>query len=243
MLKSYFKIGWRAIKNNKAFSLINILGLALGLTCSLLISLWIQDERSMDNFHANGTRLYTVYERVSVDGKINANYNTPGPLGAELKRVIPEIEYASASAIPDKLSFEAGDKIIKMEGGFADSDYFKMFSYPLLEGSVQTALNSPVSLAISEKMAKQFFGSAADAFGKTIRLDNKKEHEHNRGIRRLPPQYFPEIRLPHQLAYLAGIQPIDKELEPQRSEYTAPLETGRRPAGGEDKDQKIPRWL
>ena len=175
MLKSYFKIGWRAIKNNKAFSLINILGLALGLTCSLLIFLWVQDERSMDNFHANGARLYTVYERVSVDGKINANYNTPGPLGAELKRVIPEIEYASASAMPDKLSFDAGDKIIKMEGGFADSDYFKMFSYPLLEGSVQTALNSPVSLAISEKMAKQFFGSAADAFGKTLKLDNKKD--------------------------------------------------------------------
>ena len=175
MLKNYFRIGWRAIRNNKAFSLINILGLALGLTCSLLIFLWVQDERSMDNFHANGDRLYTVFERVYVDGNINAGYNTPGPLAPELKRLIPEIEYASGSAMPDKLSFEAADKIIKMEGGFADSDYFKMFSYPLLEGSPLTALNSPVSVAISEKMAKQFFGSAAAALGKTIRCDNKKD--------------------------------------------------------------------
>jgi putative ABC transport system permease protein len=175
MLKNYFRTGWRAIKNNKAFSSINILGLSLGLTCGLLIFLWVQDERGMDNFHANGDRLYTVFERLYIDGKTNAGYNTPGPLAPELKRLIPEIEYATAAAIPNKLSFEAADKVIKIEGGFADSDYFKMFSYPLLQGSPMTALNSPVSLAISEKMAKQFFGSAADALGKTIRVDNKKD--------------------------------------------------------------------
>jgi ABC-type antimicrobial peptide transport system permease subunit len=89
--------------------------------------------------------------------------------------LFPEIEYASASAIPNKLTFQTGDKMIKVEGGFADSDYFKMFSYPLLQGSSLTALSSPVSLAISNKMAKQFFGSAAEALGKTIRLDNKKD--------------------------------------------------------------------
>jgi len=175
MLKNYFRTGWRAIKNNKAFSLINILGLALGLACSLLIFLWVQDERGMDNFHANGDRLYTVFERQYIDGKINAGYNTPGPLASELKRLIPGIEYASGSVMMDKATFATPEKIIKEEGGFADSDYFKMFSYPLLEGSPLTALNSPVSLVISDKMAKQFFGSAAAALGKTIRYDNKKD--------------------------------------------------------------------
>jgi len=172
---NYFRTGWRAVKNNKAFSLINVLGLGLGLTCSLLIFLWVQDERSMDRFHANGDRLYTVYERVYTNGNTNGGYHTPGPLAAELKRLFPEIEYSCASAMPNKLTFEVGEKIIKMEGGFADSDYFKMFSYPLLEGSPLTALNSPLSLAISDKMAKQFFGGAAQAIGKTIRLDNKKD--------------------------------------------------------------------
>jgi len=174
MLINYFRTGWRAIRNNTSFSLINILGLSLGLTCSLLIFLWIRDEKSIDHFHANGDRLYTVFERVYTDGKTNAGYNTPGPLAPELKRLLPEIEYASASAIPNKLTFEAAEKIIKVEGGFADSDYFKMFSYPLLEGSPLTALNTPFSLAISNKMAKQFFGNAAAALGKTIRCDNRK---------------------------------------------------------------------
>ena len=175
MLKNYFRTSWRAIKNNRAFSSINILGLALGLTCSLLIFLWVQDERSMDRFHAGGDRLYTVFERVYTNGSTNGGYRTPGPLAAELKRLFPEIEYSSPSAMPYKLTFEVGEKIIKSEGGFADSDYFKLFSYPLLQGSPLTALNSPVSVAISDKMAKQFFGSAAEAFGKTIRLDNKKD--------------------------------------------------------------------
>jgi putative ABC transport system permease protein len=175
MLKNYFRTSWRAIKNNRAFSSINILGLALGLTCGLLIFLWVQDERSMDRFHVGGDRLYTVFERVYTNGSTNGGYHTPGPLAAELKRVFPEIEYSSPSALPYKLTFEAGKKIIKAEGGFADSDYFKLFSYPLLQGSPLTALNSPVSVAISDKMAKQFFGSAVEAIGKTIRLDNKKD--------------------------------------------------------------------
>jgi ABC-type antimicrobial peptide transport system permease subunit len=175
MLKNYFRAGWRAIKSNKFFSLINILSLALGLTCSLLIFLWVQDEKSMDRFHANKDRLYTIYERVYSNGTTTGGYHTPGPLAAELKRLFPEVEYASASVMPNKLTFEVGEKKLKLEGGFADSDYFKLFSFPLLQGSAPTALNSSVSLAISEKMAKQFFGSAAAAFGKTIRMDDKND--------------------------------------------------------------------
>jgi ABC-type antimicrobial peptide transport system permease subunit len=175
MLRNYFKVAWRTIRNNKAFSFINIVGLALGMACSLLILMWVQDERSMDNFHTKGDRLYSVYERQYVDGQINAGYYTPGVLAVEMKRVIPEIEYASASNMLEKATFEVGDKIIKEEGGSADSDYFKMFSYPLLQGQLLTALNSPVSLAISDRMAQQFFGSAAAAIGKTIRFENRKD--------------------------------------------------------------------
>lgn len=175
MLRNYIKIAWRALKNNKAFSLINILGLALGMTCSVLIFLWVQDERDMDNFHANGDRLYTVFERQYVDGKTNAGYYTPAPLAPELKRTIPGIEYASGASLGDKATFSAGEKIIKEAGGFADSDYFKMFSYPLLQGDPRTALNSPVSIAISDKMATQFFGSPAAALGRTIRYNDKKD--------------------------------------------------------------------
>ena len=95
MIKNYLKIAWRNIVRNKAFSIINIMGLALGLACSLLIMLWVNDEKNVDAFHANGKYLYQVYERNFYDGKVTADYPTQGLLAEELKRVIPEIQYAS----------------------------------------------------------------------------------------------------------------------------------------------------
>jgi len=72
MIKNYLKIAWRNLLRNKAFSIINISGLALGIACSLLIILWVQDERSVDSFHVRNSRLYNVYERQYNDGKIEA---------------------------------------------------------------------------------------------------------------------------------------------------------------------------
>ena len=182
MFKNYFKTAWRNIVRNKAFSVINIAGLGLGLTCSLLIMLWVQDERSVDNFHANGKYLYQVYERNYFDGKVDAGYSTQGLLAEELKRVVPEIQYASgfeyAAPPGSESTFEVSDKdekIAKMNGMFAGADFFKMFSYPLLQGSAATAISEPGSIAVSKKMAEYFFGSAANAIGKTIRFENKDE--------------------------------------------------------------------
>lgn len=179
MLMNYFKIAWRNFVRNKAFSVINIVGLTIGLACSLMILLWVWDEVSVDNFHENGDQLYVVYERQFIDNNVYGGYNTPGLLANELKRTIPEIAYASSFAwindSPDRLVFKAGNKIMKFDGCYADSDYFKMMSYPLLKGSPATALNTPGSLCISNKMAKAFFGSAAEAFGKTINYNNSKD--------------------------------------------------------------------
>jgi putative ABC transport system permease protein len=179
MFSNYIKIAWRNLLRNKSFSVINILGLTIGLACSLLILLWVQDERSVDNFHANGDRLYLIYETQFIDGRKDGGYYTPGVLGNELKRVVPEIEYATniswVASETDYMTFEGNNKIMKFNGCYSDSDYFKMMSYPLLKGNPQTALNSPVSLAISEKMAKAFFGSAEAAFGKTMKFENDKD--------------------------------------------------------------------
>jgi ABC-type antimicrobial peptide transport system permease subunit len=158
---------------------INISGLALGLTCSLLIILWIRDEKSVDSFHKNGRQLYQVYERNYYDGKVDASYPTQGLLAEELKKVIPEIQYASGfeyASAPGTLStFEANNKVNKMGGLYAGVDFFSMFSYSLVEGIPKTALNSPGGIAISKKMAENFFGSAKKAFGQLIRFENKDE--------------------------------------------------------------------
>ena len=175
MFKNYFKTTWRNLFRNKAFSLINIMGLALGLACSLLIMLWVNDEYKVDAFHKNKTQLYSVFERRYHDGKINAGYATQGLMPDEMKRVFPEVQYATGNAWSHVSTFEANNKIIKEDGNFAGQDFFKMFSYPLLQGDAITALQTPLDIAISRKMAEDFFGSAAEAIGKTIRYQNKKD--------------------------------------------------------------------
>mgnify|MGYP001095319716 FL=1 len=178
MLKNYFKTAWRNLLRNKAFSIINISGLALGLTSSLLIMLWIQDEKAVDGFHKNSRQLYQVYERWYRDGRVDAGYSTQGLLAGELKRVIPEIQYAAgleiAAAPGASNTFEAGDKVIKQKGYFAGTDFFTMFSYRLLQGNAATALSEPGAIAISGKMAEAFFDSPENAYGKIILFDNKE---------------------------------------------------------------------
>src|SRR5205814_5288072 len=144
MFKNYIITALRNLWRNKFFSFINILGLVLGMTCSLLILLWVKDEKSIDALHTNSAQLYAVYERQFNDEKVDAGYYTPGPLGDELKKKIPEVVYASSSRQNNDINtFELGDKILKEQGNFAGADFFKMFSYPLLFGNAQTVLNSP----------------------------------------------------------------------------------------------------
>ncbi|HEY9002590.1 MAG TPA: ABC transporter permease [Mucilaginibacter sp.] len=173
MIKNYLKVAWRNLVRNKFFSAINILGLALGMTCSILIFLWVQNELSIDSFHANKDKLYTVYERQFYDHKVHGQYATPGILADELKKDIPDIQYATEAELGDESTFRAGEKLLKMTGGFAGEDFFKMFSFPLIQGNAKSALNDPSSITISRKMADEFFGSPQAAIGKSIRFENR----------------------------------------------------------------------
>ncbi|MCZ8214814.1 MAG: ABC transporter permease, partial [Cyclobacteriaceae bacterium] len=174
MYKSYFTIGWRNIVKNKAFSFINISGLALGLTCSVFIALWVQDEYNMDAFHEHLDRIYTItcteYSGHEITYK---GYDTPGLLGEELKTVLPEIEYACNITWLEWRTFGVEDKRVKMPGLYVGQDFLKIFSYPLLVGSREAALKSPESIAISRKMAIALFGTPALALDKSIRFDNE----------------------------------------------------------------------
>jgi hypothetical protein len=141
MIKNYFKTALRSLLKQRGFSAINLIGLALGMACSLLILLWVQDERSVDAFHKNSARLYYVYEKNYMGGKLQTWYWTQGPLAEELKKEIPEIETATPMSWSNVNSFAVGTKILKEDGFAAGADYFAMFSYPLLEGSAADALN------------------------------------------------------------------------------------------------------
>jgi putative ABC transport system permease protein len=177
MIKNYLKTAWRNLWKNKSFSTINIMGLALGLACSLLILLWVQNETDMDAFHANDKQLFSVYERSYFDNKVNAGYDTQALLPDELKKIIPDVKYASGFGWNADHTFQVGDKILKQNGTYAGADYFKMFTYPLLQGKAESALNTPLSIAISKKMADNLFGSPEQAIGKTVKYENKKNYK------------------------------------------------------------------
>lgn len=175
MLKNYLLVALRSMKRNRVFSFINILGLALGMACSLLILLWVNDERSIDAFHKNGDQLFSVYQRQYYDNKVSAFHSTPGLMADEMKKIFPEVQYASSFAWEDNTTFQAGDKIMKEKGNHAGADFFKMFSYPLLLGDPSSALDAPVNIVISRKMAVDFFGSPEAAMNKTIRYANAED--------------------------------------------------------------------
>ncbi len=145
------------------------------MACSILIILWVQNERGMDAFHANGPKLFAVYERQYYDNKVHGQYATPGVLADELKKKFPEVVYGCQTDYNNDNTFRVGNKILKLNGSCASADFFTMFSYPLLQGKAATSLSTPVSIAISRKMASEFFGSPEAAMGKTIRYNNKKD--------------------------------------------------------------------
>lgn len=171
MIKNYLKTAWRNLVRNKAFSFINLFGLSLGITCSLLIFLWVQDERSVDTFNTD-KNIYSVYERVYSEGKVNASRETPALLATELKRNLPEIKYASSFWNAQEILFSANNKNVNEKGCYADSDYFKIFRYSLIEGNKASALIQPEDIAISKRMATTFFASPEAAIGKTIRYND-----------------------------------------------------------------------
>ena len=204
MLVNYLKIAWRTILRHKGYASINLIGLSLGMTCCLFILLWVRDEKSIDNFHADGNNLYTVFETFTASGKTDGDYNTPIRVseGSRLpnflldgaKEAIPEISafsyYTTGYDLPWGYAetIRYGDKLVKLNGSRAGEDFFRMFSYPLLTGTPATALQNTSDIALSRKAAVIFFGSPAAAMGKTIRFDNRLDFTVSAVFEDLPPQ-------------------------------------------------------
>ncbi|GAB2577621.1 ABC transporter permease [Spirosoma areae] len=174
MFRNYVKIAWRNLWKNKTFSFINILGLALGMACSLLIMIWVQDERHMDRFHLNDSRLYRVMENQHYTGVINTYPSTPGILAENIVKDIPEIQLASQSLWEESPLFTVGNTFEKEKGRAVQGDFLTMFSFPLKQGNPKTALKRPDGLVISQKLADKYF-KGQNPMGKLVRIDNKDD--------------------------------------------------------------------
>lgn len=186
MFRNYLKIAWRNIVKSKTFSFINVLGLALGMTCSLLILLWVQDERSINRFHTNGPRLYQVLENQQWTGnEISTTSATPGPMAAALTAEVPEVAKSVSLTWENELLLTVGEKAYKETGRYASPDLFQLFSFPLRHGNPQTAITGPGSLVISEKVAQKLFGRT-DVLGRMIRVDNTENRQVTGVMRDIP---------------------------------------------------------
>ncbi len=168
MFKNYFKLAIRNILRHKAYSFINIVGLAIGMTCSILILLWVQNELSYDRFHANANQLYRITAQAN-DFKAAVN---PAGMPAGLKQEMPTIkEFARIMTMSSHL-FEAGErKFEEKRVFFVDSTFLDLFSFPLIKGVRATALHRIDGVLITESIAKKYFGKE-EALGKTLRKDN-----------------------------------------------------------------------
>ncbi|OKL42099.1 ABC transporter permease [Pontibacter flavimaris] len=179
MIKNYLKMAYRNLMRHKVFSLINVSGLALGMTCSILILLWVRDELSVDRFHADIDNLYRVMEVQSYPGADDLTVDaTPGPLAEALERELPEVIHAVRSTTWDwEQLFAYGDKVLKVNGRYADPEFFEVFSFPLLHGDARTVLSQPNTVVISETVARQFFPSPEEALGKLFKINNTTSYK------------------------------------------------------------------
>lgn len=170
MLKNYFKIAWRNIIRQKAYSILNIAGLSIGMACSILILLWVQNELSYDRFHAHANRLVRL---TCAAGDFKAAVSPAGMAGG-LRAQMPQIETAVRVSKPVTNLMEAGEKKFQEKRVFfADSNFLQVFSFPLLKGNAATALKDPGALLITEEMAKKYYGNG-EALGQIIRINNKE---------------------------------------------------------------------
>lgn len=173
MVKNYLKIAWRNLLHNKTFSLINIFGLALGMTCSLVIMLWLKDELKRDKFHANDKRLFRVMENQFYSGDISTFPSSPGILAENIVKDVPEIEMASQMLWEEEPLFTVGDKFDKEKGRYVQKDFLRMFSFKLAKGDAATAIARPDAVVLSKRLADKYF-KGEDPIGKIIKIDNKE---------------------------------------------------------------------
>ena len=175
MFKTNFKIAWRNLIKDKQFTFLNVLGLAAGLACALLIFLWVNDELSYDKFFANDDRLYQLMEHQSRDGNTGISSESSGLLSEAIAHQMPEVEYASPLAPPGwfpQYTLSVGDKNIKATGQYAGKDYFNIFSFKLIDGNRNIMLANKSSIVISDELAKKLFGTTDNIIGKPIRFEH-----------------------------------------------------------------------
>ncbi len=167
MFKNYFTSAIRSLKRYKLFTLLNVFGLATGMACSILIFLWVQDERSYDKFNDHASQIYRVTATVSgVEAAV-----TPIPMAPALKQQMPGVKNAARLESLHSIVTIGNKKFDEKDMFYTDPDFLQMFNYPLLHGDKATVLSRPDGVVITAATAIKYFGNE-NAIGKIMRIDD-----------------------------------------------------------------------
>jgi putative ABC transport system permease protein len=175
MIKNYFLLVYRVIVKYKSYSLINILGLATGLTCSIIIYLWILDEVNYDKYNVNYDSIYRlVQDQKTANGVFKAAC-TPAPMVIAFKENFPEIKEAARyrPTIQKVMVSYQDKKFYEINFGYADPELLRIFTFKFLRGSEEHALDKPDGILITKHIARKYFGEE-DPIGKSIKIDGQK---------------------------------------------------------------------
>ena len=179
MFRHNLILTFRNFQRYKSTFLINLIGLSSGLACAMLIFLWVQDELMVDKFHKEDSQLYQILENVQQAGDTITRQTTAGPTAEALVEEMPEVALAvtanSDYVIDATLSVNNND--LKAEGIYASADYFKLFSYDLIQGNKDQVLSDKKSIVISESLAANLFGTTENAVGKVIEWQHDKQYQ------------------------------------------------------------------
>jgi putative ABC transport system permease protein len=186
VFKNYLKIAFRNLLRHKLYSLINVLGLALGMACCLLIILFIQDELSYDRFHEKAGQIYRV-AKIEKRNEGVVNYPLVFPVVApKLQEDFPEV--LNAVRFEPRLSVlvnRENKQFLEQRFFYADSNVFDVFTFPLIKGDPKIALKEPYTLVLSEETAEKYFGSQ-DPLGQTLTIDNKHDYKITGVLKNIP---------------------------------------------------------
>jgi putative ABC transport system permease protein len=173
MIRNFILIAVRNFFREQFYTMINLAGLVVGLTCSIFIFLWVMDELRYDLFHRDHERIFSVMENQTYsDGEILTYEASPAPLAEKLQHDFAEVEVSCHYSWPRQMLFSEGRQAIYHEGFFADTSFFKLFTFQLIEGNPAKPLPDLKSLVISRKMADKYFPGQS-ALGKALRVDDE----------------------------------------------------------------------
>jgi putative ABC transport system permease protein len=186
MFENYFKTAWRSLRKNKIFSVLNIVGLSIGVACSLLIALYVLDELSYDRFNTQADHIYRIDEQLKFG---DFNYNgtmVPAVMGPTFAKDFSQIAtYTRLKYNPEVIIRKGGENIREDKAAYADSSLFDVFTLEMIAGDKKTALREPHSLVITESAARRYF-SSLDILGKTLVVNDTVNYKITGVIKDIP---------------------------------------------------------